>query len=94
MELLRRLFGRFDSGTSEGGTLLPQVRSAMSDVQAYARSHGGQIHLIGVSHDGEVKIRLAGACNGCPMSGLTLKRGIEDQLRLLVPGVRRVVQVA
>lgn len=77
----------------EVGPLFPQVRAAMQDVQAYARSHGGEIHLMGVSNEGDVTIKLTGACNGCPMSGLTLKHGIEEQLKILVPGVRRVVQV-
>ena len=75
------------------GPLYPQVRAAMLDVQAYARSHGGQIVLLGVSNEGDVSIKLTGACNGCPMSGLTLKHGIEEQLKILVPGVRKVVQV-
>ncbi len=77
----------------EGTPLFGQVRDAMRDVQAYARSHGGQIHLLGVTDKGEVKIRLTGACNGCPMSDLTLKHGIEMQLRQIVPGVQQVTQV-
>lgn len=75
------------------GPLYPKVRAAMVDVQAYARSHGGEIRLVGVSESGEVSIQLTGACNGCPMSGLTLKHGIEEQLKMLVPGVRRVIQI-
>lgn len=64
----------------------------MEDVKAYARSHGGDIELVGVSDDGDVTVRMAGACRGCPMSAVTLKMGIEGQLRLLVPGVKRVIQ--
>jgi Fe-S cluster biogenesis protein NfuA len=90
---LRNLFRKAGSEPVETGALFPQVKSAMVDVQAYARSHGGQILLLGVSQEGDVKIKLSGACNGCPMSDLTLKRGIEDQLKVAVPGVRRVVQV-
>ncbi|AIE87630.1 Nitrogen-fixing NifU [Fimbriimonas ginsengisoli Gsoil 348] len=74
------------------GPLYPQVRSAMNDVQAYARSHGGEIELLSVTEEGDVTIRMAGACRGCPMSALTLKHGIEEQLRLLVPGVRKVIE--
>jgi len=47
---------------------------------------------VGVSDEGDVSIKLTGACNGCPMSGLTLKHGIEEQLKVLVPGVRKVIQ--
>ena len=93
MSILRNLFGRKESEPIEKGPLYNQVREAMGDVQAYARSHGGQIHLMGVTEDGEVKIKMTGTCDGCPMSDLTLKFGIETQLRQLVPGVTRVSQV-
>ena len=88
-----RLFGKKEVREGEMGRLYPQVRAAMVDVQAYARSHGGEIHLLGVSEDGNVSIKLTGACSGCPMSGLTLKHGIEEQLKMLVPGVRKVLEV-
>jgi len=63
----------------------------MTDVQAYARSHGGQIELVSVSDEGDVTVRMTGTCKGCPMAGITLKLGIENQLKALVPGVRRVI---
>jgi Fe-S cluster biogenesis protein NfuA len=90
---LLNLFRKKEIAPGEMGPLYPQVRAAMLDVQAYARSHGGEIHLLGVSNDGDVSIKLTGACNGCPMSGLTLKHGIEEQLRMLVPGVRKIVEI-
>ncbi len=93
MSVLRNLFGRKEEAV-EKGPLYPSVRDAMSDVQAYARSHGGQIHLMGVTDSGEVKIKMTGACHGCPMSTVTLKLGIEAQLRSLVPGVTKVTQVS
>jgi Fe-S cluster biogenesis protein NfuA len=93
MSLLRNLFGKKESEPTEKGPLYNQVREAMTDVQAYARSHGGRIHLMGVTDDGEVKIKMTGTCDGCPMSDLTMKLGIEAQLRALVPGVTRVSQV-
>ena len=67
------------------------VRYAMVEVRAYAQSHGGNIDLISVSEDGVVTIRFSGACKGCPLSGITLKLGIEEQLRVRVPGVKKVV---
>ena len=76
----------------EMGPLYARVKAAMEDVQAYARSHGGEISLMGVTEEGDVKIKMAGACKGCPMSGLTLKHGIEMQLKQLVPGVKKIIQ--
>lgn len=92
MSLIKTLLRRKEEPV-ERGPLYGEVRAAMSDVQAYARSHGGQIHLMGVTDSGEVKIKMTGSCNGCPMSGVTLKLGIEAQLRNLVPGVSKVTQV-
>jgi Fe-S cluster biogenesis protein NfuA len=63
----------------------------MVDVRAYAQSHGGNIDLVSVTETGTVTIRFSGACKGCPLSGITLKLGIEEQLRIRVPGVRKVV---
>lgn len=87
------LFRRKQAQPLETGPLFEPVREAMSDVQAYARSHGGTIELVGVSDEGDVKVRFRGACNGCPLSAVTLKTGIEQRLRELVPGVKRVMQV-
>lgn len=77
---------------AEQGPLFAPVREAMRDVQAYARSHGGDIELLSVNGEGDVSIKLRGTCAGCPMSGITLKSGVEDRLRQLVPGVRNVIQ--
>lgn len=96
MELIRNLLNRSrqDPKSAEAqGPLFPAVRDAISSVQAYARSHGGEIELVGVDDAGDVTIRLRGACRGCPMSALTLKHGIEEQLRQMVPGVGQIVQV-
>lgn len=93
MGLIQILLRRKKTEPSEHGPLYGAVREAMIDVQAYARSHGGEIELVDVNAEGDVSIRLKGACHGCPMSSLTLKHGIEEQLRILVPGVRRVVEV-
>jgi len=92
MNLIRNLLRRGEPDPQDQGPLFPQVKSAMADVQAYARSHGGSIELVTVSEEGDVTIRMAGACRGCPMSALTLKHGIEEQLRHLVPGVRKVIE--
>ncbi|MBX3119463.1 MAG: NifU family protein [Fimbriimonadaceae bacterium] len=75
------------------GPLYATVKEVMQDVQAYARSHGGDIQLLSVNEEGDVKIKFRGTCVGCPMSAVTLKLGIEERLRELVPGVRKVIQV-
>lgn len=85
--------GRKDGANHQAGALHAEVRGAMSEIQSYARSHGGEIDLVSVSDDGEVSVRFLGACDGCPVSDLTLKLGVEDRLKALVPGVTKVIQV-
>lgn len=94
MSFLKKIFGHKDEPIpSEMGPLFLAVKEALVEVQAYARSHGGEIHLVKVSEDGDVGIRFSGTCNGCPLSSVTLKAGVEERLKVLVPGVRKVVQV-
>ncbi len=56
--------------------------------------HGGNVELVDVDPEsGLVQVRLQGSCVGCPMSELTLKAGIEDTLKEMVPEVKEVIQV-
>ena len=54
---------------------------------------GGSAELVDVTADGVVKIKLTGACGGCPMSSMTLKMGIERIIKQEVPEVKRVEAV-
>lgn len=68
------------------------VRRALDKIRPAVRLDGGDLELVGVS-DGVVTIRLFGACDGCPMSPVTLRAGVERILREEVPEVRGVVAV-
>ncbi len=54
---------------------------------------GGDIELVDIGDDGIVKVRLKGACGGCPMSQLTLTMGVEKRLKEEIPEVKGVVAV-
>lgn len=73
--------------------LAAEVRVALKDAQAYARSHGGDIQLISVNAEGDVTLRLRGACASCPLSGITIRNAVERRLREAVPGVRNLIVV-
>lgn len=92
MSILKTLLKRPAEVPEDQGPLFSAVREAMTDVRSYARSHGGDIQLKKVTQEGDVYIKMTGACRGCPLAGLTLRHGVEEQLRHLVPGVRKVVQ--
>ncbi|MEQ8171477.1 MAG: NifU family protein [Candidatus Eremiobacterota bacterium] len=57
------------------------------------QADGGDIELIDVSADGVVKVKLQGACSGCPMAAMTLQFGVEKVLRESVPGFKELVNV-
>ncbi len=69
-----------------------KVEAALAEVRPALQADGGGVDLIDVK-DGVVRVRLTGACGGCPMSTMTLKAGIERILKEKVPGVKRVEAV-
>lgn len=94
LHILQRLFSRHaPTKQVEQGPLFREVQDIMVEVRAYARTHGGDIELVSVTEEGVVSIRLRGACKGCPVSFFTIRYGIEERLRILVPGVTKIVQL-
>ncbi|MDY0186932.1 MAG: NifU family protein [Syntrophus sp. (in: bacteria)] len=70
-----------------------KVEAVLNQIRPNLKADGGDVELVDVSEDGVVKVRLVGACKGCPMSQMTLKMGIEKMLRERVSGVKEVVSV-
>ncbi|MBT3284823.1 NifU family protein [Candidatus Bathyarchaeota archaeon] len=70
-----------------------EVRLALEEVRPHLQADGGDVELVEVSDDGTVKVRLTGACAGCPMRQMTLKGGIENYLKKKVPGLKLVEAV-
>jgi Fe-S cluster biogenesis protein NfuA len=70
-----------------------KVQKAINEIRPNLQADGGDVELVEVMEDGTVKVKLLGACRGCPMSQMTLKMGIEKYLKKEVPGVREVVSV-
>jgi len=70
-----------------------RVRKVIEAIRPSVQSDGGDIELVDVSADGVVRIRLHGACVGCPSAAMTLRLGVERNLKEYVPAVREVVSV-
>ena len=70
-----------------------KVQEALDKVRPYLQRDGGDVELVEVTEDGVVKVKLQGACHGCPGAAQTLKLGIERTLKQAVPEVKEVVQV-
>jgi len=71
-------------------TLREKVEAALQKVRPSLQADGGDVELVDVDDEGLVKVKLMGACGGCPMSQMTLKMGIEKILMQNVPEVKGV----
>jgi Fe-S cluster biogenesis protein NfuA len=70
-----------------------KVQKAIDLIRPSLQADGGDVELIDVSVDGIVKVKLTGACHGCPMSQMTLKMGIEKIIKEKVPDIKEVIAV-
>ena len=79
--------------TAAEQTIEDKVKDVIDAVRPNLQSHGGDIELISVEADNTVKVRLQGACAGCPGATMTLKMGVERLLKEHIPEVKEVVAV-
>ncbi len=68
------------------------VDNVLDTIRPALMADGGNVELVDVE-DGIVKLRLQGACVGCPMSQMTLRMGIERELRKHLPDIQQVISV-
>jgi Fe-S cluster biogenesis protein NfuA len=71
-----------------------QVKEVIESIRPALQGHGGDVQYMGVGEDKTVKLRLQGACRGCPGATMTMKMGIERILKERVPDVKGVVAVS
>jgi Fe-S cluster biogenesis protein NfuA len=69
-----------------------RVEEALNEIRPALQADGGGVELVDVD-DGIVKVKLTGACGGCPMSQMTLKMGIEKRLKERLPEIKSVEAV-
>ena len=70
-----------------------RVQAALDKVRPNLQADGGDVELVEITEGNVVKVRLKGACSGCPMSQMTLKMGIERFLKKEVPEIKSVESV-
>jgi len=76
----------------EEKTIRERVKSTLEKIRPSLQADGGNVELVEVTPDGIVKVKLTGACLGCPMSQMTLKMGIGRMLKKEIPEVKEVVE--
>lgn len=70
-----------------------KVEAILNKIRPNLQADGGDIQLVDVTPDGVVKVKLTGACRGCPMSQMTMTAGVEGVIRREIPEVKKVVAV-
>jgi Fe-S cluster biogenesis protein NfuA len=73
-------------------TIQKRVQKALEEIKPRIQADGGDIELVAIEK-GIVKVRLKGACAGCPMSAMTLKQGVERFVKTKVPEILKVEAV-
>jgi Fe-S cluster biogenesis protein NfuA len=68
-----------------------RVVKVLEKVRPYLQSDGGDIELLDITDDLTVKVKLKGACHGCPYSMQTLKAGVEQAILKEVPEIKKVI---
>ena len=80
-------------GDTNTASFEEKVKNVIEAIRPSLQSHGGDVELVGTDEDNTVKVRLQGACSGCPGAAMTLKMGVEQLLKEKVPEVKEVVAV-
>ncbi|MBU0519888.1 NifU family protein [bacterium] len=70
-----------------------KIEASLGIVRPSLQADGGDVELVEITDDGVVKVRLTGACGGCPMSQITLKEGIERYMKEAHPEIKAVESV-
>ncbi len=70
-----------------------EIEEALKLIRPQLQADGGDIEFVDVDQEGNVKVKLLGTCQGCPMSQMTLAWGVERVLKQKIPGVTHVVPV-
>ena len=69
-----------------------KIEKALETIRPALQADGGDIQLVSVE-DNVVKVKLSGACGGCPMSQLTMTQGVEKAIKKAVPQIKKVIAV-
>jgi Fe-S cluster biogenesis protein NfuA len=82
-----------DCGCGSEKSFNDKVVEVIDSIRPMLQNDGGDIELVGVDDDNTVRVRLQGACRGCPGAAMTLKMGVERMLQQKLPEVKEVIAV-
>lgn len=70
-----------------------RVENALESIRPYLIADGGNVKLVEITNEMEVKLELLGNCGSCPMSAMTLRAGVEEAIRKFVPEIKTVTAI-
>lgn len=70
-----------------------RVKEVIGTIRPMLQNDGGDIEFVGIDDDNSVRVRLQGACRGCPGAQMTLKMGVERLLKEKIPEIKKVIAV-
>lgn len=73
--------------------VLAKINTAIDSIRPYLVADGGDVELVEVTDDLVVKVKLLGACQGCPFSMQTLSAGIEQAIRKEIPDLKELISL-
>lgn len=73
--------------------LITRIEAALEKIRPYLKADGGNVEFYSVTPDNVLKVKLTGACEGCPFSMFTMKAGVEQTVLKDVPEIKEVVTV-
>ena len=72
---------------------IEKIQAALQSIRPYLQKDGGDVEFVELTEDNVVKVKLLGACITCDMSAMTLKAGIEESIKSVVPEVISVIAI-
>jgi Fe-S cluster biogenesis protein NfuA len=73
---------------------ISKIEHALEQVRPFLKADGGDISLVEVTDDNIVRVKLHGACQGCSISHITMKAGVEEAIKNAVPEIKTVEAIA
>lgn len=73
--------------------IIEKINVALEQIRPFLNDDGGDIELIEVTDDNVVKVKFLGACKECNMSPMTLKGGVEEAIKKVIPEIKDVIAV-
>ncbi|MDZ4667390.1 MAG: NifU family protein [bacterium] len=74
--------------------IIEKIEIALNSMRPFLQADGGDVELVELTDDMEVKLRLVGNCSSCSMSSMTMKAGIESGIKNALPMINKVTAVS